>query len=198
MSFRQLTTCAVDPLDNLLTPDEAATVTLRSPALEVFTDFQHYRPLVIDRGVSVADAEEIMKRTHVRLKLVVDEFDKFIGTLSYHDLIGPRFQHLIGEAKRKQDITVADVMTPSSELRAIAYADLELATIGDIVETLRREHRQHFLVTDVHAHGIRGIFSASDIARRLHVAVDISQAPSFAEICHAIISHAPENRTAPR
>ena len=93
---------------------------------------------------------------------------------------------------RKPDISVADVMTPIGELRAIAYQDLELACIGDVVETLQSEHRQHFLVTEGNADVIRGIFSASDIARRLHIAVDITKAPSFSEICHAIVSHTAE------
>ncbi len=112
-----------------------------------------------------------------------------LGATKTLALRGERYQQLIEQGMAHQDITVKDVMVTRDELHAVLFEDIGDATVGCIVDTLKREHRQHFLVMDEQPK-IRGIFSASDLARRLHIPIDISQAPTFADICHEVYSHA--------
>src|SRR5437868_4269042 len=78
----------------------------------------------------------------------------------------------------------ADVMTPAEQVEVIAFQDVAGARVGHVLETLRRAGRQHALVVDfdpVPARRlleppsrrtmVRGIFSLSQIARQLGVAV---------------------------
>lgn len=130
-----------------------------------------------------------MIRAHVKLKLVLDAQDQLLGVVSFRDLRGERYQHLIGQGTARSAIKVRDVMTPRAELRALAYAELTDARVGDVVETLRSEHCQHFVVIDEELEAVRGLLSASDLARRLHVPIEITHAPTFAEICHAVNEH---------
>lgn len=185
---RTLHTAPVGNVKTLARPEIDERVSLESPAHQIFTDFTHHHPVVIDSDLSVEQAGALMQLSHVKLTLVVDAFDQFLGVLSFRDLEGERYQHLFGQGAAKEDITVKDVMIPSAELHAVLYEDIENASIGCIVDTLKLEHRQHFLVMDKQPK-IRGLFSASDIARRLHVPIDISQAPTFADICHVMFSH---------
>lgn len=185
---RTLHTVPVGKVTTLARPEIDEQVSLQSPAQQIFTDFTHHHPIVIDGELSVEQAGALMQRSHVKLTLVVDAFDQLLGVLSFGDLNGERYQHLFGQGKAKEDITVKDVMIASAELHAVLYEDIDSSSIGCIVDTLKLEHRQHFLVIDKQPK-IRGLFSASDIARRLHVPIDISKAPTFADICHVIFSH---------
>ncbi len=186
--LRSLHTMPVGTVEMLAMPETDEVVSLDSPASEIFTDFAHSRPIVIEDYLTVTEARAFMRRAHVKLTLVVDNNNRFLGVLSYADLTGERFQQLIGRGIAQQDINVKDVMIHREELRAVAFEDLADASIGNVVQTLKQEHRQHFLVTDGQPK-IRGIFSASDIARRLHIPVDVSQAPTFADICHVMSEH---------
>lgn len=177
-----LKTYDIKKIDHLITPQDTAAITLNSPALDIFTDFQKTEPLVIESSIDVVAAEELMKKTHVKLKLVIDG-QAFLGTLDYADLVGEKMMKLSHHTPRSQ-ILVSEVMTPRGQLKGIAFDDLKRARIHDVVETLKNEGKQHFLV--INEMDIRGILSASDIARRLHVPIDISRASSFIDIYKAL------------
>ncbi len=184
--FRTLPTISVAGVSELTWPEDHQQVTLDSPATTVFTDFRVAPPLIVDGNISIAEAESLMRRSHVRLKLVVGPSGEFLGTLAYRDLVGSKPKALAAAGTSAGDVSVADVMTPRSELRAITLDKLESATVGDLVETLKEEHQQHFLVVDADGERICGLLSASDLARRLHIEIDVSPSPGFLDVCHAI------------
>jgi len=88
---------------------------------------------------------------------------------------------------RRAELVVADIMVPAERVDAIALADVEAARVGHVLETLRRAGRQHALVVDGEGM-VRGIFSLSQIARQLGVAVATGGevARTFSEIEAAI------------
>ena len=179
-----LKTYPVAQVDYLITPDEFYEVTLDSPALDIFTDFKKTAPLVIDQSLDVVTAEKLMIKTHVKLKLVLDQ-GKFVGTLAFEDLISEKSMSHVKHMPRNA-ILVSEVMVPRSCIRAIDYNDLPHAKIKDIIETLRNDGKQHCLVIDENQHMIRGIFSASDIARRLHISINIDRVSTFIDIYNAL------------
>ncbi|CDZ76739.1 CBS domain protein [Legionella massiliensis] len=179
-----LKTWEIASVNHLITPDENFEITLDSPALEIFTDFKKTEPLLIEQSIDLVTAEDLMKKTHVKLKLVMDH-GNFVGTLAYEDLISEKAMSRANHMKRS-DIFVNEVMTPRSYLKAIQFEDVKRAKIRDIVETLQNEGKQHFLVVDGEDHCIRGIFSASDIARRLHVPINIDRVSTFIDIYKAL------------
>jgi len=102
---------------------------------------------------------------------------------------------------RRDELTVADVMTSAQQVEVIAYEDVVSARVGHVLETLRRAGRQHALVVDFDEVAarrlleppsrrtmVRGIFSLSQIARQLGVAVQTGGevARTFSEIESAI------------
>jgi len=180
-----LKTCDITNVNHILTPDENYEVNLDSPALDIFTDFKKTAPLVIEQSLDVVTAEDLMKKTHVKLNLVLDH-GEFVGTLSYEDLIGEKVMFRANHVHRA-DILISEVMTPKTCLKAIKFSDIKRAKIRDIVETLKNQGRQHFLVIDGEEHYIRGIFSVSDIARRLHVPINIDRVSTFIDIYKAIV-----------
>jgi len=172
--------------DQLIFPENYQNLTLDSSALEVFTDFTKTRPLVIDGNTSVDEAEHLMIKAHVKLKLVVNSESHLVGLVSFAELAQDRVLPLVANGSKREDISVKDMMIHRADIQAIEYNDLEKASIGDVVETLQKKHVQHCLVVDKNTHAIRGLLSASDLARKLGLPILITAAPLFVDIFQAL------------
>ncbi|MCX4187015.1 CBS domain-containing protein [Methylophaga sp. OBS4] len=177
---------ALDNVEHLVQPEDFNEITIDSPALTIFTDFKQHLPLVIDADTPAMQADYLMKKAHVRLKLVVDENNELIGTISLQELNGQHIQILQNQGIDREDINVRDLMIPRSQQKVVNYQQLVDATIGDVLDALQKNGTSHCLVVDKDQHQIRGIISASDIARRLHIPVEIATPTTFIDIFKAV------------
>lgn len=177
---------AIDKVVHLVQPDEFHEFDLSSPALEFFTDFKRHMPLTIEGSSPAVDVEMLMRKAHVKLKLVVDSSNEFIGTISLDDLSEPEFMIRVAQGFKLHDITVSDLMCPKRRILALDVEQLEQATIGDIVKALKQSGQQHCLVVDRVNDHIRGLVSASDVARRLHIPINIERIPTFVDIFSSV------------
>lgn len=185
--MKNMNLITLNSLDHLVHPDEFDEITLSSPAISVFTDFKEHKPLVIESDIPAVQAEFLMRKAHVRLKLVVDKNAELIGTISLTQLSDQNI--LIHQQKGldRDDILVKHLMTPRSEIKALDYKEMMNSTIADVIETLKKDGSQHCLVVETQEHQIRGIISTSDIARRLHMPIDIeTKTTSFIDVFKAI------------
>jgi len=159
-----------------------------SSAMEIFTDFNQQQPLMLEGTVGITHAEELMKKAHVHLKLVIDEDENFRGVIILADLMSIKVTKAMeATGLTREELTVSDVMTPKGSLRAIDFNDFSHAKIGDLVSTMKRFGEQHLLVVEPGEKSIRGIVSSRDIARRLHVSVYITErANSFSDIYNVV------------
>ena len=165
------------------TQSQASRVSAESPALDVMTDLSRVSPATIRPEAPLAGANQFMITRGVRLLLVVDEHDLILGVITAADLLGERpLQVAVRRSLRRDELSVADVMTPAAQVEALDLADLERARIGHVVETLRRLGRQHALVLE--GRTVRGIVSLSQIARQLGLALPTAGevARTFSEI----------------
>ena len=174
------------PFDHLAHPESYENLTQSSSALEIFTDFQKIKPLVIDDNISAEEAEKMMITTHVKLKLVIDSNEEFVGLLSFDNVSSQRIMQLVTQGIPRNEIKVSDLMIHKTSLQALDYEDLAKSTIGEVVETLQKNGVQHCLIVDREHHEIRGLISASDIARKLHLPISIEKIPSFVDIFRVI------------
>ena len=183
----RLTLYPVASVDELVYPEQSPRYTLASRAIHFFTDFYFVEPLVIESGVSAVEARNTMIRTHVRLKLVVSENNHFIGIISSQELSE---QNIIAKASQiqslREEVRVTDLMIRKTDLLALNIDEVNHASIGDVVQFLKDNHQQHCLVVDENMHQIRGIFSASDISRKLKLPVDIHEQSSFSKVFAAV------------
>lgn len=169
-------------------PPSPTVTDLESPATEILTDFNRQTPLMLEQGTSIDEAREMMRKTHVKLKLVIDAQEEFRGVISLEDLVSVKVMEAMSQTGLpRNELTVAHVMTPRSRLRAIDFDDFSHATVGDILATMQKYGEQHVLVVDTQRESVRGIVSANDIARRMHIPVVISErANSFSDIYRAV------------
>ena len=183
-------------------PPPAVRVTLESPAAQAMTDLACCAPATIRPQAPLAGANQFMIVRGVRLLLVADDQENVLGVITATDILSERAMRVaIDRGLRRDELTVADVMTPAEQVEVIAYQDVEGARVGHVLETLRRAGRQHALVVDFdelppqrlleptsRRTMVRGIFSLSQIARQLGVAVQTGGevARTFSEIESAI------------
>jgi CBS domain-containing protein len=184
--MHKLTLSSIENVRKLTTSESLSQVTADSPALAVFTDFQIKTPYTIDPDTTPADAERLMLEAHVKMKIVVDADNNLLGILSLRELDEERIITRVANGMARAEITVADLMIPKARLKAISYKELGVAKVQDVLDALSAEGLQHCLVVDSGSQTIRGLISASDIARKLHIPLSVHKAPSFAEIVEAV------------
>jgi len=167
-------------------------VQIDSPALAVMTDLRQIPAATIDPEAPVDAANRFMIQRSVRLLLVTNDHQRVLGLITATDILGEKpVQFALERGIKRQEIRVRDIMTPCERLEVLQYADVARAEVGHIVATLQRAGRQHALVIDMGTDGatetVRGVFSTSQIARQLGVAIHTTEvAQTFAEIGAAL------------
>ena len=130
-------------------PPQRGAVTLASPALDVFTDLAQIRAATVQPQSGLSQAELKMIHQGVRLLFVVSDMPSVDGILTASDIAGDRPMRLVTQRGVKyQELTVADVMTPLSDIDAITFASLQRANVEQVVNTLVSRGRPHLLVID--------------------------------------------------
>jgi CBS domain-containing protein len=170
-TFQPLPVALVRPGIGFCAPEQRNPihVSIEDSALSVMTDLSRVSAVVIGPTDTIDEALERMKQRGVRALLVIDAQRRVLGLITAHDILGERPMRFVeAHGVRHEEIIVQDVMTPAERLEAIDFADVRAAKVGHVVATLRQSGRQHALVADPDGR-IRGIFSATQIARQLGV-----------------------------
>jgi CBS-domain-containing membrane protein len=163
-------------------------VTLEDAATSVMTDFTRVTAVIILPGDSVDEAHRRMVQRAVRLLLVVDQDRKVVGLITATDILGEKPVLAASQSgMRREEVMVRDIMTPQHRLEVLDMADVRTSKVGHVVATLQRAGRQHAMVVDGGGiegrQVVRGLFSATQIARQLGAAIPTSEiARTFSEI----------------
>ncbi|MFY9178519.1 MAG: CBS domain-containing protein [Venatoribacter sp.] len=117
----------------------------------------------------------------------MDENKRFLGVINAKDLTE---QAILSKSTLSStlpnEILVTELMTKKQDLLALNIDEVKTASIGDVVNVLKDNHRQHRLVIDPEMRQIRGVFSASDISRKLQLDININDESSFSKVYSAL------------
>jgi CBS domain-containing protein len=194
-SFETISCITLKPQSTLghpTTPPEI--VKLDSPAAVVMTTFKVVHPVTTRPEVSIDAALKKMRTTGIRLLFVTNDAEQIIGLVTAKDIMGER-PILITQQTRmpRAEITVAAVMTPQPDICALDAQVVRSARVGDIIETLRAQERQHALVvkTDkaTQSQRVIGMFSTSQISKLLgyNMTPEVHPARSLAALMEQIV-----------
>ncbi|BFM11903.1 hypothetical protein R50072_20560 [Simiduia litorea] len=173
---------------NIASPNTSQLL-LTSPAISVMHDFHVSAPLLIEGGTLAKDAALIMQRAHVHFKLVLDDADQLIGTLSYNQVSLQSQMIKKAEGYDLDSLAVVDIMTPIEAQNALDYDEVKKSTIGHVLNTLATEGLQHCLVIDNHTNTIRGVINAENLARKINAPIQLRSKPNFAELFKELHVH---------
>lgn len=188
--YAPLPLSSLAPAARLPEADLLERVTLDDPAFSVLTDLTQVTPATIGPERSIDHAHAMMLERRVRLLFVLGR-DRFLaGVITATDLLGEKPMRFVQErGGTRYDVSVSDIMTPFERMDAIDMQDVAQMRVGHIVATLKSVHRQHLIAADEGGRRVRGIFSASRIAKQLGVELTTSDvAQTFAEI-EAALAH---------
>src|SRR5437868_10336046 len=98
----------------------APRVSAEAPAVQVMTDLVRVTPATIRPQAPLAGANQFMITRGVRLLLVIDDHENILGVITATDILGERPMLAATErGLRRDELTVADVMTPASGVQGI-------------------------------------------------------------------------------
>jgi predicted transcriptional regulator len=169
-------------------------IKIDSPALDVMTDLRKVVAATVSARESIVVATQVMIARRVRLLLVVSPNGAVEGLISARDTMGEKPVTLLRERRgaRFEDLIVSDLMVPRQAIDVLDIETVSRTNVGSIIETLKQNGRQHALVVEsdpnLEVEFVRGIFSATQIARQLGVPIPIDEvAQTFAEIATALV-----------
>ena len=159
-------------------PASAAAATRRQghtlptePAARVMTDFLHDLPVTVAADRFIDDALRDMIVAGVRALLVV-RADNVVGLVTSYDIQGERPLQFLAAAgfSRHDEIGVAHIMTPWSEVPKLDMAWVSRARVADVDDYFQRICVSHVAVIERGASGkeiVRGLFSRARIDRQV-------------------------------
>ncbi|ADZ91416.1 CBS domain-containing protein [Marinomonas mediterranea] len=184
--MKTLTYVSAKEITDLVWPEVSEATGLYSPATKVFTDFNTRIPRIIEPTLRADILVNVMKKEHVRMKLVVDADNKFIGVVSLEDLSDETFIKQAAQGYSREELLAIDVMRAKENLLALSYTSLKGVDVESLLFSQRENKYQHLLVVDEESQAIRGLVSAHDIIRQLKINVDLSRPTSFARLYEVI------------
>ncbi len=170
-------------------PAPPERVGLDDPAFSVMTDLTAVAAATTlpDEFADRAHAQMIQRG--VRMLFVLDGESRMVGVITATDLLGEkpmRFTQTHGAAR--SEIRVADIMTPAARIEAMSLQDVSQMRVGHVVATLKAVGRQHLMVAEADGQRVRGLFSASQVARQLGIELQTFEvARTFADVEAALV-----------
>jgi CBS domain-containing protein len=170
---------------------ESVSITLDDKAAMVYTDFSYTRPFTIGPTATISQINDRMIACGVRLLFVTEAAGVLKGLVTYTDLFGEKPVRYIQEhGGTRDEILAQDIMTPRAQLETLLKADVQKASVGDIIETIEAADRQHMLVSDNDENNsqvVTGLFSSTHIENLLGIKIELSnRAHSFADLEKAL------------
>jgi CBS domain containing-hemolysin-like protein len=187
--MKTLTYVSTKNVNNLIWPATTEDINIYSSALSVFTDFTTAGPRVIESSTRADELVQLMKKEHVRMKIVVDADNHFIGVISLDDLSEDVFIKQVANGFKRSELMVADLMRTKEGLLALSYTSLKNSDIESLLFSQRHNLLQHLLVIDEDTKAIRGVISSNDVVRQLRLDVDVAFSSFAYTYQSAILGH---------
>lgn len=167
--------------------DDQPLIDLASPALKMVNNFTQTTPIRAQHETTITEALKQVSAKQSDFVLVTDEHQKLIGLVSSADLQSSKIT-IIAERLNtpRGEVSLRDIMTPISKIMGVSMQSLSYACIGDALQTMEHQGTMFLLVTTAN-NEICGLISARQIAKTLHIPINISPiAHSFSEVLENI------------
>lgn len=186
-TYKKLPTCGLNDYEigqhSLKTP-----LKLDSPAIEIMANFSNNTALMLFDDMSIEQGTNLLKNTHMSKALVRNEQEQFLGIVTLADLQSVKVLSTANQLGiARSDLTLAHLMTPKSACTGLQLQTVMTSTIGDVLETMQQVGTLYLLVISQANKEIVGMISAIDIAKSLHMPIQITPKPqNFKDVMLAV------------
>jgi len=148
-------------------------VTRTDAAMRVMTDFDASPAFTVKATSGIDDALDEMFRRGVKALIVLSEDNSVIGLVTSYDIQGERPRDYLGShpACRREQVTVAEILTPCGQWTAIDWRRVQDARIGDLVDIFASTGCPYLIVLEPGTEStpglLRGIISGTRLERQL-------------------------------
>lgn len=142
-------------------------------AVRVMTDFTASPAFTVSADCGIDDVLDEMFRRGVRALIALDEDEAVVGLVTSYDIQGVRTQQRLeaDPARRREEVTVREILTPCGECPSLEWQWVESACIGDVLEIFRSTGAPYLIVLEASHEStpglLRGILSRTRIERQL-------------------------------
>ena len=149
-------------------------VTEKDPAISVMTDFRWHSSITVSENSTIDAAIDHMKHTGVRSAFVIDgKMSAVVGMVTAYDISGEKpVQHMRLTSTPCTEILVKDIMQKIADWHVLDLADLNKATVADVLQVFREADVTHIPVMETSANNeqqLRGLLSYAKVKRLLVV-----------------------------
>ena len=175
--MKNLTLSSAENINEITTSQNRNELSMNSPALSFLNDVTSNNHLIIESSVSVIEVKYIMQNIHSNIAFIVNSEQEFVGVVSKEEIIDRRVVKKVSEGYARNEIPISDFMIKKQLLHTLAFAEIQKATIADVVNIMQQLNENYCLV--VEHNKVRGVFSAEDIAKKLHTPIYIKNKSSL-------------------
>jgi len=148
-----------------------------SPALQAMTDLRKITALTVERTNTLSATRERMKKLGVRMLLVTGATGAVMGIITVTDLDSDRPAKIASKTGEQADeLLVQDIMTLRGRIEILRLRDVSSATVGQMLNSMRRARRRHALVLDSAGQedvgSICGIFSLTRLCGQIGLSIE--------------------------
>lgn len=157
-----------------------------SPAIEVMTDFSKQTPAVVGADT---DAEEAIRWLHMEKfpwQLVVSADQSLRGILVKGAEAEQNLMRRVANGEERSILAARDIMLPLRSLHCLTIAEVETATVSELLTSLKQSGAEYCLVLDNEYEQLRGLISAHEVIERLGLELSIRRNPTFVDIFNAV------------
>ena len=160
-----------------------------SPAAQAMTDLRAVTALTVERTNTLAATRERMRKLGVRMLLVTGATGAVMGVVTVTDLDSGRSEKIAAKTGEKpEELYVQDIMTLRGRIEVLRLQDVNRASVGQVLNSLRHAGRRHALVLDPDKGGdtgeICGIFSLTRLCGQ--IGLDIQPGAAMNDIEQAL------------
>ena len=160
-----------------------------SPAAQAMTDLRAVTALTVERTNTLAATRERMRKLGVRMLLVTGATGAVMGVVTVTDLDSGRPEKIAAKTgETPEELYVQDIMTLRGRIEVLRLEDVNRASIGQLINSLRGAGRRHALVLDPEHGGdtgeICGIFSLTRLCGQ--IGLDIQPGADMKDIEQAL------------
>jgi predicted transcriptional regulator len=177
---------SAEGLDVIVLTGDREKVDINSPAAEVVVDFSQQTPAIVPASTGAEEAIHWLQMEKFPWQLVTGKAGELLGILVKGAGAEQQVMRYVANGADRSILSAKDIMLPLAQMHVVQQSEVQRATVGELLNSLKDSGAQYCLVVGDDEHQVHGLISVQDVIDRLGVALQIRSRPTFVDIFNAV------------